>query len=585
MNLGRVSPRLPALLPVLWAAVLPLLLLGPALGIGYVLSFDMVWVPDLALRSDFLGLGTALPRAVPSDAVIAVLDEVVPGMVLQKLVLYGALLIAGLGCARLVGDSTLARLVAVSLAIWNPFVVERLWIGHWPVLLGYATVPWLVLAGRRIRREGSIPPSVWLLLPLGSLSASAALVSALTLAVSASGRLGPEVDHSRARLVHLRLAVGCAAVNAPWVVAGLLHADDALSAGGFDVFALSREGSLPAPLAALGLGGIWNSDVVPSSREGGLAWVGLVIVLVLAVVGARSWWQRAGDPRLIWLWGVGYLLALVTWASPETASWVGAHVPGGGLLRDGTRSLALCIPLLVCLTASGADLVHRRARAGAPRAAMALACVLLPVATMTDAAWGIGGNLRASQFPDSYSAARAAVGDPAEDLLVLPFSSYRAPTWNGGRKVLDPLGRYLRPNYVVNDELSISGVVVPGEDPRVPRVHAALAQDTPASRAAALGQLGIRFVARELDAPGVADPAYDAAVAGTPVYAGADLAVVEITADVHPREVTMATRWWMSVAWAGFIGGLAWGLVKVGKRAVQRWLLARKQVLESPAES
>ena len=77
--------------------VLAVLVLGPALGRGYVLTYDMVWVPDLALRSDFLGLGTALPRAVPSDAVVAVLDAVVPGMLLQKLVLLGALVLGGLG--------------------------------------------------------------------------------------------------------------------------------------------------------------------------------------------------------------------------------------------------------------------------------------------------------------------------------------------------------------------------------------------------------------------------------------------------------------------------------------------------------
>ena len=164
-----------AALPVhLWTLLLPLVLLGPALGRGYVLSYDMVWVPDLALRSDFLGLGTSLPRAVPSDAVVAVLDELLPGMLLQKLVLYGALVLAGAGAARLVeGLSLPARLAAVSVAVWNPFVVERLWIGHWPLLLGYAVVPWMVLAGRRIREEGRIPVGVWFLLPLGSLSASA----------------------------------------------------------------------------------------------------------------------------------------------------------------------------------------------------------------------------------------------------------------------------------------------------------------------------------------------------------------------------------------------------------------------------
>ena len=102
-----------------------MLVLGPALGPGFLLTYDMVWVPDLALRSDFLGLGSALPRAVPSDAVVSVLDEVLPGMLLQKVVLLGALVLGGLGAARLAGRSTVARLVAVSVYVWSPYVVER----------------------------------------------------------------------------------------------------------------------------------------------------------------------------------------------------------------------------------------------------------------------------------------------------------------------------------------------------------------------------------------------------------------------------------------------------------------------------
>ena len=56
---------------LVWSLVLATLMLGPALAPGYVLSYDMVWVPDLALRPDFWGLGSGLPRAVPSDAASA----------------------------------------------------------------------------------------------------------------------------------------------------------------------------------------------------------------------------------------------------------------------------------------------------------------------------------------------------------------------------------------------------------------------------------------------------------------------------------------------------------------------------------
>ena len=154
--------------PAAWALVLAVLVLGPALGAGYLLTYDMVWVPDLALRPDFLGAGTALPRAVPSDAVVAVLDEVVPGMLLQKVVLLGALVLGGLGAATLGDRSLPARLAATSVYVWSPFVVERLWIGHWPLLLCWAVLPWLVREGARLRTDPRVGAVLPLLLVAGS---------------------------------------------------------------------------------------------------------------------------------------------------------------------------------------------------------------------------------------------------------------------------------------------------------------------------------------------------------------------------------------------------------------------------------
>src|ERR1700710_858587 len=105
----------------------------PLLKPGFVLRYDMVFVPDLAFRSDFLGLGSGLPRAVPSDALVSLLDELVPGQVREKVLLLGALVLAGSGARRLVpSDNLTAQLAATSLYVWNPYVAERLGIGHWP---------------------------------------------------------------------------------------------------------------------------------------------------------------------------------------------------------------------------------------------------------------------------------------------------------------------------------------------------------------------------------------------------------------------------------------------------------------------
>ena len=78
----------------------------------------------------------------------------------------------------------------------------------------------------------------------------------------------------------------------------------------------------------------------------------------------------------------------------------------------------------------------------------------------------------------------------------------------GSVRVLDPLPRYLRPDYVVNDQLVVDGGVIAGEDPRVPDVLAALALPDAGDRAVALADLGIGAVARDRTVP--TTPTYDA---------------------------------------------------------------------------
>ena len=536
---------------MLWALALALLVLGPALGPGFLLVRDMVWVPDLALRADTLGLGSGLPRAVPSDAVVAVLDELVPGMLLQKVVLVLALAVGGIGAARLLdttrrdGDaaSLVVRLVAVTVYGWNALVAERLLMGAWPVLVGYAVLPWLLGAARRWRVESRLPATLLLLLPLGCLSASAGLASAAALLAGAAGK----GRTGRALLL-------AAVANAPWLVAGLLHAGSATSdSAAAQVFALRGEGAVPAPLAALTLGGIWNTNVQPSARTGSLGWVALVALVGLAVLGARSWWRRTGGrdrAALLVCWGLGWALAMLTWLGPGLVGWVSEHVPGAGVVRDGARALVLCAPLLAVLVAEGVRVLAARAPAArVARVALGLGAVLLPVALLPGLALGVGHRLEPADYPAAYDQARRLLEHRGGDVLVLPLSSYRAPDWNHRHPVLDPLGRYLGRDYVASDVLVVDGVPLSGEDPRVGQAARALARPSPEERAAALRRIGIGAVVTDPTAPGgTGQPE----VAGEVLLDGPDLEVVGLES-VDRRHVQTGWRVAMGAAWLAFL--------------------------------
>jgi hypothetical protein len=240
-------------LVVVWPWVLALLVCAPLLAPGYVLTYDMVWVPDLALRPDTVGLGSALPRAVPSDAVVAVLDEVVPGQVLQKVMLVGVLGVAGAGMARLWEPTMpVGALASSTLYVWNPFVAERLVLGHWPLLVAYAALPWLLSGARQLRREDS---GGW------TRVGAALLVMSMTPATGLMGMLaalccGVDVRRGgRGRRVASLVAVGVAA-NATWICAGLAN------------LAASRSDSNAGGLFGARAEGYWGPSLAGDPRRG-----------------------------------------------------------------------------------------------------------------------------------------------------------------------------------------------------------------------------------------------------------------------------------------------------------------------------
>lgn len=540
-------------LVVLWSVVLAGLVVGAGLGPGFVLTYDMVWVPDLVLRADVLGVGSALPRAVPSDAVVAVLDEVLGGWLLQKVVLLAPLVAGGLGIARLGRALPLAGvLVAVTLYQWNAFVVERLLIGHWPVLVAHGVLPWVLLAGARWREEGRLPRVLLVLLPLGSLSVSAGLATSVALLAATAGRRGPGTRRSAAAVALL------VAANAPWLVSGLLHAGAGLTdADGARVFALSGEGSVPAPLAALSLGGIWNAEVVPPSRDGVLGWMTLVVVVVLAALGARRAARTVGRRTALALavcWTVGTGAALLTWAAPGAVGWLAATVPGGGVLRDGARLLLLAAPALALACGAGAARVAAL-NTGAVRVLVAGGLVLLPVLLLADPLTTSRWRLHAAEYPAEHAAVSEAVRTSLVpgDVLVLPLSSYRQPAWNGGRKVLDPLPRVQPREPVTSDELVVSGTVVAGEDPRVRAAARALAEPTVAARTAALAELGIGLVVVDRTAPG---PPVPAELRRGDLVRGELLALSRVGAGATSA-TPVPTSWTvaMGAAWLAYLAG------------------------------
>ena len=489
-----------------WSLTLAAVLLGPALAPGYVLNLDMLFTPHQSLLPWMFGLDGGLPRAVPQDVIVGAVAGPMTGAVLQKVVLVGALSLAGVGVARLLRGYWLAiALAASSLYVWNAFVYERLVMGNWALLLSYAAAPWLISAVVATRRRHISGASVIGWAALGSWVPTGGVV----MMVLAAALLLPGSASTWRRRVPV--VGGVLAINLPWILAALAHptgtASDPAAA---EVFAVHADGPWGVLISALSLGGTWNSDVVPASRGVGLGVLWLVVVGALAVIGVPLL-RRALTP---WVFGyvsavaaVSALLAFLSATSVGT--WLVGTVPGGGLLRDGQKPLALVALWLSLAAALGVVRCVGVLRSREARRAICAVAVVLPIVLLPDAAWAGGGRLAARDYPASWFELRQRLGAGDAAVVSLPWSTFRRYEWNGNRTVVDPLPRFVERTVVGSDELLVGTdgadpgkpelTVINGDNPRAAAVAAAMATGTPL--ATALPALGIAAAVVQTDQP------------------------------------------------------------------------------------
>ncbi|MFI7302933.1 hypothetical protein ACIBM8_06945 [Micromonospora aurantiaca] len=521
------------------AVVATALILAPLAAPGYALRYDMVFVPRQPLSWDLVAPAQSLPRAVPMDALVSLVTQLVPGWVVQRVALAGAVLFAAVGAGRLVPAQRRAvRLVAAVAYAWTPYLAERLLIGQWGLLLAYAALPWLVRAALDLRagRDGALARVVLLAAP-AAITPTGGLIALATVLVLAA-------DRARLRLSAVAVG-GVALLNAPWIVAALATGAGGTSdPAGVAAFAARAE-NWAGPLVALaGTGGIWNVQATPSSRSTTLAPLATVVLVVLALVGAGLLRRRlpAGAAvRLGVLAGGGYLLAAVAVLPGGNAalSWAVAHVPGAGLLRDGQKFLAPYALVLVVCAALGAERLVARIDREVGGIVLA-GLLLLPVAAMPDLAFGGAGRISPVRYPADWRAVAERLPDDPGEVLALPLTTYRAYPWNPGRVVLDPAPRYLPGTVLTDDTLVVDDVAVAGENPRLREVRRVLAEGRPVSAT------GVDWVVVQHGTPSTVDPAV---LTGLDLrYEGESLSLYRNPAASGSPPRTGASRWLVVLA-------------------------------------
>lgn len=556
-----------------YALLLSLLVPGPLLRPGYVLLRDAVSTPRSYLSDTALGL-TAPPRATPQDFAVALASHLIDGGVVVKTLLVAGLWLAGWGAARLVATALpcaglSGQFVAVTLATWNPYVAERLLQGHWSLLVGYGCLPWVATAVLRLRSAstGWFALAFWI--ALAGLTPTGLMLAAT---VGLACAVGPGAG--RSRWLCAAAVLGTALLAAlPWLLAAATGPSLAApgSAAGVVAFAARAEPGLGTLGSLAGLGGIWNSEAVPSSRATLFAAVSTLVFLSVVATGLPTVLRRRAVLPLLALAAAAVLLpaALATDSGLHLLAAVVDAAPGLGVLRDGQKWVALAMPGYV-LGGAGAVVTVRRWLPAPADVAAALAGCLALIAVLPDAAWGVGGKVAAVHYPSGWAAVAAQINSAPAPVAVLPAGSMRRFAWSGPVPVLDPLPRWVRAEVLSTGDLAISGRVVPGEGHRARAIQQLLLSGVDAT---ALAPAGVGWLVVEADTAGDLGAAARTLHTLTPVYRDEHLTLYRVGgagAAVSPARrhtVVIAHLAWLALLIGSGGGALIAGVRRRGCRA------------------
>jgi len=495
-----------------WYLTLALAALAPLLGRGYVLTLDMAFVPRFQLEWETFASGESLVSMLPVRLLLVGLTSVVPGDVLQKLVLL-AILVGAAGCMHiaLAPARTPARLFGATLYAFNPFVHERLLAGHWLLLLAYAATPLVVTRFLHVLREPS--PRGVVLAALGwTLATLLNPHHALLLGLALLACLLGQVFFLGKPSLRLAAAVGIGAswlgFNGFWLLPVVLGLGRPLLRYGTEhlfAFATATDHAYGIEQNVLGLYGFWREPAEMDLSKYHLPhWPLFYVVLMLPVLGGVVWGLRAERARaaetlaLILMAAVGLYVALgVSEHTYQVNIWLFEHVPAFGGLREPQKASALLALSYAWLGGRGINLFwHVSLQKALWRHIKVMAVTALVLLTLVynhRMLWGSWGQLHAARYPAAWSKTEQVSKYEGGQLLILPWKQYHRLDF-AGRVVANPARDYFSVPVLMSRDMEMPGVDTQDRDPASQAVLSLLRTEDVKRWQIELDALKVRFI-------------------------------------------------------------------------------------------
>lgn len=452
--------------PLLVGLGLAFVALGPVLGPGALLNFDLVAVEHWPFPRSMWGLGPELPRSVPAELALATVAALFSGSVAVKAWFVAVVVGSFLTMFRLLKGldvQVLGQLAGAIAYALNPFVLTRLAVGHLTIAGVYALAPlvlpivlrgsWrrpqVVFASAALAFMGFFGGAVWLIAAVFGLAArrvesARAAVQGPSGGAEGDGRASPRRTFLASALMHL-----------PWLVPSIFLLSDGPDLIVDEAF---RPSNQLATVASLPLGyGFWQPLLEVGTGVGWLSGVVGICLAALAVAGSRQLRDRFGNAAALMI-GCGVFGVGVLNRSGPVVDWI-FELPFASAAREPHRFLVLVLWWVIPAAVVGSQRVLAALAAWSESTISQLG-LLIPAALMvvvsSPAMWGLHEFVTPVEVPTDWADARALVEKDPGTVLVLPWDRYLNVGFADDRRVLNPALRFFGPDIIHGGQLGIT---------------------------------------------------------------------------------------------------------------------------------
>lgn len=494
--------------------LLSLAVLLPLLLPGYVLTLDMVFTPHATWPQE-------LTNTYPLEALIWLLHVVLPGDMVEKLVLFIILLLSGVGMHVLLRSVNVKDRFAPDLwrmALYfggafymiNPFTYSRFMAGQWLFLLGYAMLPFFVKALVRFfsfpGKRTLVPLVAW---TFAIVSASVHHVGIVLLLAVAVPALASALGYWRGKKHIARYAAWSGAAVAAllalcsyWLIAAALgngaigSAVARMNAADFGAFATSGNGALGALGNVIRLQGFWPEArqlyALPQSMVPMWGLLFLVVWIVVITGLVKAWRSH----RLLVALAAFCIVTGILLAATPLVEWASRVLPFISGYREPHKFASLIAFGYAMLGTFGVAFTIRWASERFNETAgqiATVACLLLPLAVTPTMLWGFAGQLTPRHFPAGWHEMNAQLKETAgaANTLFLPWHQYMSFGFSG-RIIANPAEKFFETPVIASDDPEFKGVAPTVPDSEKAAIKKAL--DTPETLPHVLRSRNIRYI-------------------------------------------------------------------------------------------